>query len=258
MSFSCPEFDAGDFIGLAKKYGFEGIEPRIDSGHRHGIEPGAPPSFLRSVREMSEENGIKICCIATSCMFSNPKTCGENIARAKQAIALASEVGAPAIRVFGGGIPENLEREKSFDFIVEALEKISDEADFGHVDVCLETHDDWCDPKWAAKIMRTVSRRHIAINWDIMHPALTSGYSMRDAFDEIKDWVRHVHVHDGMREEKGLKFMPIGEGEVDHAAALKLLRGFGYEGFVSGEWIAWEPCEIHLPREIAKLKSLTK
>jgi len=62
MSFSCPEAGIKEFIGFAKQYGFDGIEPRIGSGHRHGIEPDADNIFLQDVREMSAENGIKICC----------------------------------------------------------------------------------------------------------------------------------------------------------------------------------------------------
>jgi len=256
MSFSCPEADTKEFVGIAKRYGFDGIEPRIDAGHRHGIEPGAKPSFLRDAKQMAAENGIKICCVATSCAFANPENADENIVRAKQAIELASELEAPAIRVFGGGIPQGVKREKSLDSVVGALTKLSDHAASHKVCLCLETHDDWTDPAWVAKIMRGVSSDSVAVNWDIMHPVLSAGYTIGDAFQAIKDWIRHVHVHDGVYGDSGLKLTPIGEGGVDHAAALQLLRDLDYDGFVSGEWIAWEPYEIHLPRELAKLKSL--
>ena len=256
MSFSCPEADLKEFISIAKKYGFDGIEPRIGSGHRHGIEPGADNIFLRNVREMSAENGIKICCVATSCQFADPETVDENITQAKQAIELASEIGAPAIRVFGGGIPQGMEREKSFDSVAGALIKLSDFAAAHNVKVCLETHDDWTDPVWVAKIMQNVSHDFVAVNWDIMHPVLSAGYSMNDSFQILKEWVRHVHVHDGLYTDKGIIFTPIGEGGVDHSAALNLLQEYKYDGFISGEWIAWEPYDIHLPREVAKLKSL--
>ena len=31
-----------------------------------------------------------------------------------------------------------------------------------------------------------------------------------------------------------------------------------YPGFISGEWINWEPYEQHLPRELATLKGYEK
>ena len=45
-------------------------------------------------------------------------------------------------------------------------------------------------------------------------------------------------------------------GIVDHKRALELLKEMGYEGYISGEWIQWEPAEVHLPRELATLKRL--
>lgn len=255
MSFSCPEADIKDFIGIAKQYGYNGIEPRIDAEHKHGVEPGADSSFLRDVKQMSEDNQIKICCIATSCVFANPQSSDENIIRAKQTIDLAVELGVPVIRVFGGGIPEGISREKGFDSVVSSLTKLSDYTGSHEVTVCVETHDDWCDPAEVAKVMRSVSHKNIAVNWDIMHPVLTAGYTIQNAFQELKKWIKHVHIHDGLRDAKGFRFTPISEGGVDHADAISLLRNCGYDGFISGEWIAWEPYDVHLPRELAKLKS---
>jgi hypothetical protein len=33
------------------------------------------------------------------------------------------------------------------------------------------------------------------------------------------------------------------------------LRADHYAGFLSGEWIEWQPAELHLPRELAAMKS---
>ena len=52
----------------------------------------------------------------------------------------------------------------------------------------------------------------------------------------------------------GIELRPIGEGIIDHRRAVELLLGAGYDGFISGEWINWEPYEMHLPREIATLR----
>ncbi len=77
---------------------------------------------------------------------------------------------------------------------------------------------------------------------------------MRDAFSTLKPWVQHVHFHDGTSE--GL--VPIGTGTIDHKLALELLSGVGYSGYLSGEWIKWEPYQVHLPREIATMKAYEK
>ena len=256
MSFSCPGADFAEFVALAVRYGYDGIEPRTDAGHRHGIEVGAPDVFLAGARKTAEDNGIKICCVATGCSYADPVKKDENVEKTKGAIELAAALGCPVIRVFGGVIPENTTRETSFDSIVSALKEIAGFAALNNVKVCLETHDSWCDPSQAVKIIEAVDDPAVAVNWDIMHPVLTAGYTMDGAFNVLKGRIGHVHIHDGVRENGKLTLMPVGSGAVDHGAALRALRGCGYDGFVSGEWIDWEPYGIHLPREIEALKSL--
>jgi sugar phosphate isomerase/epimerase len=74
------------------------------------------------------------------------------------------------------------------------------------------------------------------------------------SFECLKLYIRHVHVHDAHWGGNGRVLSPIGDGEVDHIAPLRLLKNAGYSGFLSGEWINRESWEIHLPREIARLK----
>ncbi|HOJ11846.1 MAG TPA: sugar phosphate isomerase/epimerase family protein [Clostridiales bacterium] len=255
MSFSTPELNLDQSLNIARLYGYDGFEPRTSAGHKHGIEIGSTKPVLREARLKSEDSGIKICCIATSCCFANPSNNEGNIELAKRSIDLASEVNSPAIRIFGGNIPEGVSREKSFDLIVEAMMKLSNYALERGVTICIETHDSWCDPKAVADIIQSVNHPAIAVNWDIMHPALTASYTIEKAFEILKPWIKHVHVHDGLRTDKGLEFKTISQGKVDHKTAIRLLKDSEYNGFISGEWIGWEHYEIHLPRELKILKS---
>ncbi|GAG47584.1 unnamed protein product, partial [marine sediment metagenome] len=94
----------------------------------------------------------------------------------------------------------------------------------------------------------------IAVNWDIMHPVWVAKATMDEAFGALRPWIRHVHFHDGAKSGRGLELVPIGEGEIDHRRAVQLLKASSYEGYLSGEWINWEPHETHLPRELAAMK----
>ncbi|HHY25044.1 MAG TPA: sugar phosphate isomerase/epimerase [Clostridiaceae bacterium] len=255
MSFSGPELDLDKSFKIAKLYGYDGFEPRIEEGHMHGIETNSSKTVLREARLKSEDSGIKICCIATSCSYANPSNTEENIELTKRSIDLAAEVNSPAIRVFGGNIPEGISREKGFDLIVDALTKLSDYALHRGITICVETHDSWCEPQAVADVMKSVNHSAIAVNWDIMHPVLRVSCTITDSFKILKPWIKHVHVHDGLITDRGLEFKPIGEGKVDHKTAIRLLKDSGYNGFISGEWIDWEPYNIHLPRELKTMKS---
>jgi sugar phosphate isomerase/epimerase len=117
----------------------------------------------------------------------------------------------------------------------------------------VETHDHWCDPDDLAAVLRRVNHPAVAANWDIMHPVRAARKTIDQAFQTLQPWIRHLHVHDGGIPEPCV-LKPIGQGEIDHRRALELLLQSGYAGYISGEWIDWEPWATHLPRELVTLK----
>ena len=254
MSFSCPKLGLDAFLAAAAHYGYEGVEPRIACGHQHGIELAASPVARRAARRTAEKSGIALCCLATSCSYANPATSEAQVAETLRAIDLAGDVGSPRLRVFGGKIPDGVSRDQAMESVVRSLQGVADRAAARGVTVCMETHDSWCDPAHVAEVMRRVNHPAVAVNWDIMHPVRVAGATMDAAFAALRPWVRHVHFHDGKTEKGKLVFTPIGTGEVDHRRAVALLKGVGYEGFLSGEWIDWEPYESHLPCELATMR----
>jgi sugar phosphate isomerase/epimerase len=119
----------------------------------------------------------------------------------------------------------------------------------------METHDDWCDPDHVVAVLKRVDHPAIAVNWDVMHPVRVAVWSVDDAFAALKPWLAHMHVHDGTQDEKGIAYCAMGEGIVDTRRAVQLVEAGGYEGYLSGEWINWEPYAVHLPRELATMRA---
>jgi sugar phosphate isomerase/epimerase len=256
MTFSVPEATMEQALGLAKTHGYAGLEPRAEAKHRHGVELTAPRSARQAIRKQAREAGIAIACVATSCTYADPATSAQNTRKTDEYIDLAADVGAPAIRVFGGKIGGGWTRERAIEEVAKALASVADHARERGVVVCMETHDDWCDPRHVAEVMRKVGKPSIGVNWDIMHPVRAAGYQMAASYEPIKSWIRHVHFHDGTQDQGKLVLKPIGQGIVDHATAVRLLAAERYDGFLSGEWIDWEiPAAEHLPREIAAMRS---
>ena len=255
MTFSCPELSLDDVLSLAKRLGYDGIEPRIDRGHKHGVELEADVAMRREIRRKAADSGVSLCCIATSCKYADPKDATEQAEETLRCIDLAADVGAVRIRVFGGRIPDGVSREGATDLLVESLRSVAEHALEQGVTVCLETHDDWCDPSHVAEVMKRIDHPAIAVNWDIMHPVRRAGSTMDEAFRILKPWIRHVHFHDGVTVGDGkLELRTAGKGMVDHRRAVELLKMASYEGYLSGEWNRWEPYTVHLPRELATMK----
>ncbi len=259
MSFSCPGASADELISSAKKYGYDGVEPRTASDHGHGIEIEADKELRESVKEKFASSGIEISCIATSCKYSDPSTSDENVELTRKYIELAADTGAPAVRVFGGVLPDGVSRGDAIMNVCKSLHEVSGLAEELKVYVCFETHDDWCDPGHVAEVMKKVNHPFIRVNWDIMHPVRRAGRSIDESFEALKSWISHVHFHDGITLPDGkLRMVPVGTGDIDHKRAVELLMENSYAGFLSGEWINWEPCEEHLPREINTMRGFEK
>ncbi len=252
MTFSTPELALGEVVATAARFGYDAVEPRLDARHAHGIEVAATPAERRAIRDTVARSPVKLACLATSLTYANPATRDERLAETHTRIDLAGDLGVPCLRVFGGQIPAGITRDQAVATLVESLRTVADHAAARGVTLCMETHDDWCDPAHVAQVLCTVNHPAIAANWDIMHPVRTGKASIEQSFAVLRPWIRHLHVHDGVGQD--LKLVPIGTGELDHRAALRLLLDAGYTGCVSGEWIGWEPYETHLPRELATLK----
>jgi sugar phosphate isomerase/epimerase len=253
MSFSCPEASFAEMLSLADRFGYDGVEPRIDSGHGHGVEPAAGASARAEFRRQAADAGVELSCIATSCRFADPGSAPKFAEEARAAIELAADVGAPCVRVFGGKLGEGLSRQAATELVAESLRSLADQAAERGVTLCMETHDEWTDPLHVAAVIKRVGHPAVAVNWDLMHPVRFAGWTVDDTFEALRPWVRHVHFHDASREDDW-NLCPAGQGDIDHARAVELLTGLPYEGHLSGEWIAWEPADVHLPRELAAMK----
>lgn len=254
MSFSCPQLALGDLLATAKRFGYEGVEPRIDSQHRHGVEIVASTAQRKEMKKQAAAVGTAFACIATSCEYANPEITKQNVDYTLKCIDLAADVGAGCIRVFGGSLAKDQRREDAIRIVADALRAVADHAKGCGVTVCMETHDSMCLPQDVAAVMQRVNHPAIAVNWDIMHPVRVHKTTIDEAFTTLKPWIRHLHVHDGTPGSTHL--VPIGHGGIDHRRAIELLLAIPYKGYLSGEWINWsDPYEVHLPRELATLKS---
>lgn len=256
MSFSAPQLKLDELLALASQVGYDGIEPRIGSNHAHGIELDTTAAQRKTIRAQAEESGVAVCCIAVSCNYANPETVAHWTVETRRAIELASDVGAPRLRVFGGQLPAGFSRADAIAQVSEALGSVADEAGQHGVTLCLETHDDWTNPQHVAEVLTRVNHPAVAINWDYQHTTRVAKTTVDEAFSLLQPWIEHVHFHDGEKRDDALVFLPIGKGQYDNRRVVELLLNAGYEGYLSGEWINWEPYEIHLPRELAAMKQI--
>ncbi len=257
MTFATPDWDLRKVLTAAIRYGYDSVEPRAEADHQHGVELDTTKKQRKEIKAAFADLGVDLCCIATSRTYSMADA-GEranSVELTKRYVDLAADCGAPCIRVFGGPTPEGADYAEVKKYVAEALRECAEYARGSGVWVCMETHDSYCNAHDLVDVIRMADTPQAAINWDIMHPC-TAGMTIAEAFAAVKPYVRHCHAHDGTwrQDGGGWDLAPMGTGGIDHKEAMRLLASVGYEGCISGEWIAWQPAEEMLPREAAVLR----
>ncbi len=256
MSFSCPEATLEQMIGYAKKYGYDGIEPRAQSQHRHGIELDTGKQQRKEIRKIFSDSGIECACLATSIRYcySDISKRKENTELTKAFIDLACDIGTKRLRVFGGMPDVDMPVEEAIKIVGDCLAEISSYAEKNQISICLETHDFFSRADRVAKAVKIAGNPFIKANWDIMHP-FTQKMTIQEAFDHLKGLIEHCHIHDGIYDEnRNVKLALMGEGEIPYKTALKLLKEANYQGYLSGEYISAWPVDVVLPHDIRILK----
>ena len=261
MTFSTPELSLAENLTLARDLGYHGLEPRVDCGHKHGVELAATKRQRAEIRQMAEDSGVSLCCVATSIMYlSQPGKVGEQVESTKRFIELAADVGSSRLRVFGSGHGEvtgfsSHNRQQ----LADTLSQVAEAAAAHSIRLCLETHDYWCDAGDVGAVMKLVDHPMIGVNWDIMHPIRSCGFTVESSYAHLKPWVYHFHMHQGTLNQEKLELLPLSDpsGAYDHEAAIRFLAADGYDGYMSGEWIKWGGAEALGP-EIEAIKAIEK
>lgn len=259
MTWACPDWDITQIITGAIRYGYDGVEPRVECKQRHRIDLDMRKKDLKEVGRQFADCALDISCVATSRTYSSadPAEREESVELTLKYIDLAAAVGCPNIRVFGGAIPQGVERPDAHKYVAECLRRCGEHAKTRKVNVCLETHDHFSRAEDAVATVKLADHPNVAICWDFMHP-FRAGNSHAEAFELVKPYVKHCHVHDGnLPEGPGgpVTMALMGQGDIPHDEPVRLLASVGFEGHLSGEWINFLPADEVLPHDGRVLRS---
>ena len=249
MSSVCPKQTLPELIGMAQKYGYEGIEFRIDWEHGHGIELASSQDQLAVAQGMLEDSGIEATCIATGVKINSTDEADHTVAREsmKRCIELAQSVGAGYLRVFGDRVPEDSEEDRltALKLAAESCAAVDDHAGQHNVVVLIETHTNM-RADWAKQIVDDSAGKNVGVLWHIGHH-ISRGQSVDDVFSHISSEIKHVHFNvrsDGKADE------------TDNQRTFELLGPAGYEGFFSVEVINPDDSDAVLKDHIEKFNRL--
>ena len=266
MTWSTTELSLDDNLAVAVTLGYDGLEARTSgeverntgstTAQAHGVELYMSRPQRADARKRIDDSGVELCCIATSIIYADPDTNAAQVENTLKTIDLAYDLGCPRIRVFGGKYPDTVSRDRASDLLVSALSSTAGYAQDAGVKICIETHDEWSDPRNLVPVLEKVNHPSVRVNWDIAHPKWRADMDVGESFDIVKPWIGHVHIHDMTFTDGTITDKWIGDGDLDHAKAVELLSKMEYDGYLSGEWINRSPdWREHLGRELSTMKS---
>ena len=249
LSSTWPEWSFAQMVSAAVRHGYEGVDLRTEWGHQHGLELESQAPARQQARRRAADAGVAIACIATSVRLARVTAAErqQEVDTVARYAELAADLGVPALRVFGGTIPEGHTMAELRPHTAEALGRAGQAAQPFGVIPCLELHDAHNNPADVAYIANQAgsggsggSGAPIGVVWHAKHH-LRLGISVDDAYARLRGHVRHLHFEwnqprpGGAR--AGTQAQPNVPGDEHIRAAMSLLIADGFDGYGAHEWI---------------------
>jgi len=244
-TMGCPELDLGGVIDLAGKHGVECLELRslqntVDlPSYFHGLPGGAAGG-----RDLVGAAGLSVRVLGTSFKLVGDNEKGR--AALLDFARLAEQLGAPYLRIFGGGKWGAALTDADFSEAAGVLEWWNRERALHgwSTDILIETHDAFSA---SAPLLELFERsgQSAGVIWDSHHTWRLGGETPAESWNSLRPFVKHVHIKDSIGVPSArhpYTYVLPGAGEMPLGDVMSILRRDGFDGAVSLEWEKmWHP-----------------
>jgi len=245
LSFStlaCADWSLEEIGRAAAQWGYDGVELRLAEPH---ISTEFSKEQRAGVKEAVSRSGLDICCLAAYTRFHSPDagTRAENVDNLKRAIVLASDLGSPYVRSFGGDPSSEESIEQVTRWISDAFAEVDSYAGEHGVKVLLETHDILSKGQHVRRVFDHNVLNNAGVLWDVKH-SLVHGETLEETMEFLRGRIEHIHVKDWIElpEPRGEHLILQGAGQMPTLDVVEKLAAIGYKGYLSLEWEKlWHP-----------------
>ena len=201
--------------------GYRYVELSAVPGWTEHVDLGTPPD---ETRRKVESYGLE----AVSLSGHSDLTTADGLAHGLEAVRWASEYGLPIVNSAVGGHQSADENESAF---LDNIGTLADAADAAGVVVALEIHGDiMASSDVTIPLLEKIGRDSIRVNYDTANVEFYSGEKAVDDLPKITPYLAHVHLKDTTGGKGNWNFPGCGDGIVDFARVLEILRDAGYTG----------------------------
>lgn len=235
-TLGCPEWEWDDCLTAASDLGFDGVE--IRGVGRHIYLPSAPQfsgSGITAVKAALKRLKLKIPCLASGALLFDKSRAEAAIEEATGYINCAATLGAPYVRVLADRNPAPGHVDE--DCVKENLRHLLPIAAEAGVSLLVETNGVYAESAKLAELCESIGDKNLGVLWDIHHPYRFFREAPETTFQNLKQYIRHIHVKDSSREDGIVRYRLTGAGDVPLFDAIKILIANNYDGFVVLEWV---------------------
>lgn len=247
-TLGCPAWEWKKILDFATAHKFDAIELR---GLEGNLDLPSHPIFaadrIEQTKHEIQSAKLRIASVSSSArMFiADPENRAKELSDARRFIDLASTLGAPCVRVFGGKDDSDkavMPSEETKARVAAGLHELGGYAGPKKVTVMIESHDHFTASSTLKDVLHAANSEHVALLWDAHHTFATSNEQPEDTVRALGKWIRHTHIKDSTGSGEDRKYVLTGRGNVPIARQIKALQSIGYQGFYCFEWEKlWHP-----------------
>ncbi len=258
--------DLASFIAEVASLGLKGVE-LLDFFYKD------PKEERKTAAKALADHGLECCVFSVANNFAQSDQALRQAAldRVRFGVDEAAYYGADVVRVFAGNLPQDgsVEAQDARSWIVDGLVRAANYANDHGVRLALENHG-----KLAGKgsqvrgiiedVRRECGHKALGANPDTGNFLLV-GEQGHEGVAEVADMAHMVHFKDFARDDAGVyEGLPgerfagtvVGEGEVDLAACVGVLRQAGFTGWLNLEYEGEEDPMSGVPKSVASSQAI--
>jgi sugar phosphate isomerase/epimerase len=236
-SLVCPTWDLETMAARAAEWGFQGIELRGLQGELH--LPSARGLGRADVRQLLADRGLELVSLGSSVSLttSNRKELARQKGALQEYLELAQRLGCPYVRIFAGEAEARHDLRAALVRASEALMSMAPAAARMGVTIVVENGGDFPGSNDMWFLVDAVNHPNVRCCWNQCN-AMTIRERPTFSLPRLGTKIAVMHTCDGLFDEQGvlLEYRALGEGNVEIAKQVEILRGLVYQGFLVFEW----------------------
>jgi sugar phosphate isomerase/epimerase len=244
------KFTLTEAIEMIARLGFKGTEILGDRPHLY------PPDFngpqIARLNEVIARNNIKVSNLNSFTLFAvgdtylpswiepDPARREIRIRHTLDSLKIAKQIGCPNISVPPGGPLDGMSRQEALQLFHQGLEQVVSLAEELGVMILVEPEPDLMIESTAQfrEFIKDVRSGSIGLNFDIGH-FYCVGEDPRRAFEELFQWVGHVHLED-IAPGREHNHLIAGRGAIDFKEVFTAMAQLGYTGDITLELYTYQ------------------